>query len=71
MADWYDNPPADNGTPGETLWNRPDRGLPPIVQAFAILHAEADRRFDEIAAKYGIPVKAKDPLLDKYEGEAA
>jgi hypothetical protein len=71
-VNWYDNPPpADNGTPGETLYNRPDRGLPPIAQIVDGLLAEVDARLDAIAARYGVPVKTRDPLLDRYEGEAA
>jgi hypothetical protein len=75
MADWYDNPPADNGTPGETLWNRPDRGLPPIAEIVDGLLAEADARLDAIAARYGIRKADTEPknasVLRKNGGEAA
>jgi hypothetical protein len=74
MADWYDNPPADNGTPGETLWNRPDRGLPPIVQVVDDLLTDADQRLNEVARRLGVgntEPKANDVRLRKYGGEAA
>jgi hypothetical protein len=75
VADWYDNPPADNGTPGETLWNRPDRGLPPIAEIVDGLLAEADARLDAIAARYGIRKADTEPknasVLRKYGDEAS
>jgi hypothetical protein len=87
VADWYDTPPLDNyGTPGDTLYNRPDRGLPPIAEIVDGLLADADARLDAIAARYGInrapaewPARVDADLIDqddralsrKYGGEAA
>jgi hypothetical protein len=71
VSNWVPPGHGENGTPGDTLWNRPDRGLPPIAQIVDGLLAEVDARLDAIAARYGVPVKTRDPLLDRYEGEAA
>jgi hypothetical protein len=71
VSNWVPPGHGENGTPGDTLWNRPDRGLPPIAQIVDGLLAEVDARLDAIAARSGVPVTTRDPLLDRYEGEAA
>jgi hypothetical protein len=73
---WVPPGHGENGQPGETLWTRPDRGLPPIAEIVDGLLAEADARLDAIAARYGIRSKADtEPknasVLRKYGGEAA
>jgi hypothetical protein len=83
---WVPPGHGENGQPGETLWNRPDRGLPPIAEIVDGLLAEADARLDAIAARYGInrapaewPARVDADLIDqddralsrKYGGEAA
>jgi hypothetical protein len=75
MSNWIPPGHAENGTPGDTLWNRPDRGnVSPIAEIVDGLLAEADARLNAVAAKYGIPVSEPDPLAfftKKYGGEAA
>jgi hypothetical protein len=75
VADWYDNPPAESHTDNDTLWNRPDRGLPPIAEIVDGLLAEADARLDAIAARYGIRKADTEPknasVLRKYGDEAS
>jgi hypothetical protein len=72
---WVPPGHGENGQPGETLWNRPDRGLPPIAEIVDGLLAEADARLDAIAARYGIRKADTEPknasVLRKYGGEAA
>jgi hypothetical protein len=74
VSNWIPDGHAENGTPGETLWNRPDRGLPPIVQVVDELLTDADARLVEVARRLGVgntEPKANDVRLRKYDGEAA
>jgi hypothetical protein len=72
MSNWVPPGHGENGTPGETLWNRPDRGLPPIAEIVDGLLVEADARLDAIAARYGInrepaewPARVDADLIDR------
>jgi hypothetical protein len=86
VSNWVPPGHGEKGTPGDTLYNRPDRGIPPIAQIVDGLLAEADARLNAIAARYGVnrasaewPVRVDADLIDqddralsrKYGGEAA
>jgi hypothetical protein len=76
MANWVPPGHGESHTDNDTLWNRPDRGLPPIAEIVDGLLAEADARLDAIATRYGIQTVRSEPkeqetLLRKYGGEAA
>jgi hypothetical protein len=57
MSNWIPPGHGESHTDADTLWNRPDRGLPPIVQVVDELLTDADARLVEVARRLGVGKK--------------